>query len=175
MNYLRAQVNFRQLRAETAGNRYLRRFLPASAGIFTCGSVYLRPLQVILHAPVLQCIFSCIENLMNRNCSKVQLVKKFCRYSNSFSAEFLPARSRTTPTQKLVLFNLHDIIGLFSNNHYCAPVHGKCCRPTSTSPSFSFVGKKFCLCKARHGDITIPQYVLQENAKGIKVLGCIQN
>ena len=55
MNYLRAQVNFRQLRAETAGNRYLRRFLPASAGIFTCGSVYLRPSQVILHAPVLQC------------------------------------------------------------------------------------------------------------------------
>ena len=43
-----------QLRAETAGNRYLRRFLPASAGIFTCGSVYLRPSQVILHAPVLQ-------------------------------------------------------------------------------------------------------------------------
>ena len=56
MNYLRAQVNFRQLRAETAGNRYLRRFLPASAGIFTCGSVYLRPSQVILHAPVLQCM-----------------------------------------------------------------------------------------------------------------------
>ena len=55
MNYLRAQVNFLQLRAETAGNRYLRRFLPASAGIFTCGSVYLRPSQVILHAPVLQC------------------------------------------------------------------------------------------------------------------------
>ena len=55
MKYLRAQVNFRQLRAETAGNRYLRRFLPASAGIFTCGSVYLRPSQVILHAPVLQC------------------------------------------------------------------------------------------------------------------------
>ena len=55
MNYLRAQVNFRQLRAETAVNRYLRRFLPASAGIFTCGSVYLRPSQVILHAPVLQC------------------------------------------------------------------------------------------------------------------------
>ena len=58
MNYLRAQVNFRQLRAETAGNRYLRRFLPASAGIFTCGSVYLRPSQVILHAPVLQCGFA---------------------------------------------------------------------------------------------------------------------
>ena len=55
VNYLRAQVNFRQLRAETAGNRYLRRFLPASAGIFTCGSVYLRPSQVILHASVLQC------------------------------------------------------------------------------------------------------------------------
>ena len=55
VNYLRAQVNFRQLRAETAGNRYLRRFLPASAGIFTCGSVYLRPSQVILHAPVLPC------------------------------------------------------------------------------------------------------------------------
>ena len=52
---LPAQVNFRQLRAETAGNRYLRRFLPASASIFTCGSVYLRPSQVILHAPVLQC------------------------------------------------------------------------------------------------------------------------
>ena len=29
--------------------------MPASAGIFTCGSVYLRPSQVILHAPVLQC------------------------------------------------------------------------------------------------------------------------
>ena len=55
MNYLRAQVNFRQLRAETAGNRYLRKFLPESAGICTCGSVYLRPSQVILHAPVLQC------------------------------------------------------------------------------------------------------------------------
>ena len=55
VNYLRAQVNFRQLGAETAGNRYLRRFLPASAGILTCGSVYLRPSQVILHAPVLQC------------------------------------------------------------------------------------------------------------------------
>ena len=58
MNCLRAQVNFRQLRAETAGNRYLRRFLPASAGIFICGSVYLRPSQVILHAPVLQCTLS---------------------------------------------------------------------------------------------------------------------
>ena len=54
MNYLGAQVNFRQLRAETAGNRYLWRFLPASAGIITCGSVYLRPSQVILDAPVLQ-------------------------------------------------------------------------------------------------------------------------
>ena len=40
--YLRAQVNFRQLPAESAGNRYLRRFLPATAVIlpadqFTCG------------------------------------------------------------------------------------------------------------------------------------------
>ena len=63
MNYLRAQVIFRQLRAETAGNRYLRRFLPASAGIFTCGSVYLRPSQLILHAPVLQCIVSQNQNI----------------------------------------------------------------------------------------------------------------
>ena len=36
-----------------------RQSLPAEifaciAGIFTCGSVYLRPSQVILHAPVLQ-------------------------------------------------------------------------------------------------------------------------
>ena len=57
VNHLRAQVNFRQLRTETAGNRYLRRFLPASAGIFKCGSVYLRPSQVILYAPVLQWCF----------------------------------------------------------------------------------------------------------------------
>ena len=57
VNYLRAQVNCRQLRAKTAGNRYLRRFLPASEGVFTCGSVHLRPSQVILHAPVLQCIW----------------------------------------------------------------------------------------------------------------------
>ena len=56
MNYLRAQVNFRQLRAETAGNRYLRRFLPASAGNFPCETIYLRPSQVNLHAPVLQCM-----------------------------------------------------------------------------------------------------------------------
>ena len=56
VNYLQVHVNFRQLRAETAGNRYLWRFLPASAGIFACGSVYLRPSQVILHAPVLQWI-----------------------------------------------------------------------------------------------------------------------
>ena len=55
VNYLRAQVNFRQIRAETAGNRYLRSFLPASAGIFTCGTVYLQPSQANLHAPVLQC------------------------------------------------------------------------------------------------------------------------
>ena len=48
VNYLRGQVNFPQLRSETAGNRYLRRFLPASAGNFTCETVYLRP--------VLQCI-----------------------------------------------------------------------------------------------------------------------
>ena len=37
------------------GNRYLRRFLLASAGNFTCGTVYLRPSQVNLHAPILQC------------------------------------------------------------------------------------------------------------------------
>ena len=61
VNYLQAHVNFCPLRAETAGNRYRRRFLPASAGIFTCGSVYLRPSQVILHAPVLQC---CSRNLV---------------------------------------------------------------------------------------------------------------
>ena len=66
MNYLRAQVNFRQLRAETAGNRYMRRFLPASAGIFTCGSVYLRPLQVILHAPVLQCSQKFVRIIVNQ-------------------------------------------------------------------------------------------------------------
>ena len=65
MNYLRAQVNFRQLRAETAGNRYLRRFLPATAGIFTCGSGYLRPSQVILHAPVLQCISNTVSIIYN--------------------------------------------------------------------------------------------------------------
>ena len=39
---------------ETAGNRYLRKFLPASAGNFTCETVNLRPVQVNLHAPVLQ-------------------------------------------------------------------------------------------------------------------------
>ena len=50
------QVNFRQLPAETAGNRYLRRLLPASAGTFTCGTVYLRPLQVILPAPILHVV-----------------------------------------------------------------------------------------------------------------------
>ena len=48
-------MNFRKLSAETAGNRYLRRFLPASAGKFTCGTGYLQPSQVILHAPVSQC------------------------------------------------------------------------------------------------------------------------
>ena len=47
VNYLPAQLNFRQIAAETAGNRYLRRFLPASAGNFTCGTVYLQPLQII--------------------------------------------------------------------------------------------------------------------------------
>ena len=54
--YMRSQGNFRQLSAETAGNRYLRRFLPASACISTCGSVYLWPSHVILHAPLLQCV-----------------------------------------------------------------------------------------------------------------------
>ena len=58
VNYLQSQVYFRQLRPETEGNSYLRRFLPASAGIFTCGSVYMRPSQVFLHAPVLQCMYS---------------------------------------------------------------------------------------------------------------------
>ena len=52
--YLRAQVNFRQLPAETTGNRYLRRLSPATAVIFTLGSVYLRPSLVNLHASVLQ-------------------------------------------------------------------------------------------------------------------------
>ena len=56
VNYLRAQVNYRQLPAETAGNRYLRRFLPAPAIKFTCGTGYLQPLQIILHVPFLQCI-----------------------------------------------------------------------------------------------------------------------
>ena len=69
MNYLRSQVNFRQLRAETAGNRYLRSFLPASAGIFTCESVYLRPSQVILHAPVLQCGLDENKHSVNYNFS----------------------------------------------------------------------------------------------------------
>ena len=41
--------------AETAGNRYLRRFLPGPAGNFTCETVYLWPSQIILHAPVLMC------------------------------------------------------------------------------------------------------------------------
>ena len=58
INYLWAQVNFRQIPAETAGNRYLRRFLPASECIFTCETVYRRPSKVNLHAPVLQCILS---------------------------------------------------------------------------------------------------------------------
>ena len=44
-----------KLPAKTADNRYLRRFLPAYAGKFTCGTGYLQPSQVILHAPVLQC------------------------------------------------------------------------------------------------------------------------
>ena len=47
--------NFCQLPVETAGNRYLRSILPAAAIIFTCGTVYLRPSQVFLHAPILQC------------------------------------------------------------------------------------------------------------------------
>ena len=33
----------------------MRRIYPASAGNFTCGSVYLRPSQVILHTPDSQC------------------------------------------------------------------------------------------------------------------------
>ena len=70
---MRAQVNFRQLRAETAGNRYLRRFLPASEGIFTCGSVYLRPSQVILHAPVLQCSPSFCHQASSAFHDKLQL------------------------------------------------------------------------------------------------------
>ena len=45
----------RQIPAKTASNRCLWRFLPASAGNFTCRTVYLRPPQVILHVPVLQC------------------------------------------------------------------------------------------------------------------------
>ena len=54
VNYLRAQVSFRQLPAETAGIRKLRRFIPASACSYTCGTVYLRPSQVNLQEPVLQ-------------------------------------------------------------------------------------------------------------------------
>ena len=71
MNYLRAQVNFRQLRAETAGNRYLRRFLPASAGIFTWGSVNLRPSQIFLHAPVLQCTTANLRTESPNNFHKI--------------------------------------------------------------------------------------------------------
>ena len=41
-------ANFRQVHAETAGNRYLRRFLLASAGYSTCGTAYLQPSQVNL-------------------------------------------------------------------------------------------------------------------------------
>ena len=40
---------------ETAGSRYLGKILSASAGNFIVGMVYLRPSQVILHAPVSQC------------------------------------------------------------------------------------------------------------------------
>ena len=53
---MRAQVNFCQLPAETASNRSLLGFLPAYLGNFTCGTVYLRPSQVILNALVLQWI-----------------------------------------------------------------------------------------------------------------------
>ena len=51
---LQAQVDFGMLPEETAGNRYLRRFLPASECIFICGNIYLRSSQANLHAPVLQ-------------------------------------------------------------------------------------------------------------------------
>ena len=37
--------------------RNRRQSVPAE--IFACGSVYLRPSQVILHAPVLQCMLAC--------------------------------------------------------------------------------------------------------------------
>ena len=43
------------LPTETADICYLRKFLPASADNFACGTGYLQPSQVILHAPISQC------------------------------------------------------------------------------------------------------------------------
>ena len=66
--------NCRQLLpAETAGNCYLWRFLPASAGKFACGTEYLQPSQVILHAPILQCM-----DQMEKSLKKLQLDPKSC-------------------------------------------------------------------------------------------------
>ena len=59
VHYLWVQVNVNQLPSETAGNHYLRRFVPASEVNFTYGTVYLRPPQDILHAPFLQCNRRC--------------------------------------------------------------------------------------------------------------------
>ena len=76
MNYLRAQVNFGQLPAETADNPYLRRFLPASVGNFTCETVYLRPSKVNLHAPVLECSQNTFQ-ILNVNWSSSHFDRKW--------------------------------------------------------------------------------------------------
>ena len=54
IKYLQVQANFHQLPELSATNRFLRRFLRASTGVFTCRTLYVRPLQVNLYAPVLQ-------------------------------------------------------------------------------------------------------------------------
>ena len=57
---------FPPVTAVTASNRYLRRFLPASAGNSIRETFYLRPSKVILHPRVLQCWLPSLSKLFLR-------------------------------------------------------------------------------------------------------------
>ena len=56
LNYSRPLLKYHCLRTETADNFYMQIFSLASWLNFSCGTIYLRPSQVNLLAPFLQCI-----------------------------------------------------------------------------------------------------------------------
>ena len=70
----KTEVQIPRITADTAGERYLRKNLPGTAGIFTCGAIYLQLSKTILTAPFLECRpvrylkvyklnFNCIETV----------------------------------------------------------------------------------------------------------------